>query len=181
MRLIEQSTNPNLQPAHVVRFTNASARTMDVYQAGCLALLKLKTRGKQRVLVLHVNIAPGRQAVVAGRVDGGRGSGGGCRKTGNNPMQSEPGVLRNGNPRGPELARALEVQLAGAVRTCVGGQAEGGKVEMRCLLTNDSRTPARAVGDQFTLLEHDDVGSLVLDRHHYSSGHAPRVTGTCRG
>jgi len=69
MRLIERSTQPNLQAGEVARFTNASARMMDVYQAGCLALLKLKTRGQQRVLVQYVNVGAGGQAVVAGRVE----------------------------------------------------------------------------------------------------------------
>lgn len=72
MRLLEQSANPNLQPGEAARFTNAAARMMDVYQAACLTLLKLKTRGTQRVLVQYVNVGPGGQAVVAGRV--GRGS-----------------------------------------------------------------------------------------------------------
>lgn len=72
MRLLEQSANVNLQPGEAARFTNASARMMDVYQAACLTLLKLHTRGTQRVLVQYVNVGPGGQAVVAGRV--GRGS-----------------------------------------------------------------------------------------------------------
>jgi hypothetical protein len=76
MRLLEQSANPDLrlQPAEVARFTNAAARLMDVYQAGCLTLQKLKTRGTQRVLVQYqqVNVGDGGQAVVAGRI--GRGS-----------------------------------------------------------------------------------------------------------
>lgn len=76
MRLLEQSANPDLrlQPAEVARFTNAAARLMDVYQAGCLALQKLKTSGTQRVLVQYqqVNVGDGGQAVVAGRI--GRGS-----------------------------------------------------------------------------------------------------------
>ena len=73
MRLIERSIDPDLrlQPADVVRFTNASARMMDIYQAGCLALLKMKTQGTQRVVVQHVNVGPGGQAVVAGHVDRG--------------------------------------------------------------------------------------------------------------
>ena len=81
MRLLELSANSDLrlQPSDVVRFTNAAARMMDVYQAGCLTLLKLKTRGQQRVLVQHqqVNVANGGQAIVAGKFDGGsrRGKG----------------------------------------------------------------------------------------------------------
>lgn len=43
----------------------------DVYQAGCLALLKLKTGGRQRVLVQHVNVGAGGQALVTGRVTRG--------------------------------------------------------------------------------------------------------------
>ena len=88
MRLIEHSTNPNLQAGEVARFTNASARMMDVYQAGCLALLKLKTKGQQRVLVQYVNVGSGGQAVVAGRVDRGSRKRGKCRRTGNEPHGS---------------------------------------------------------------------------------------------
>ena len=45
MRLLEQSGNPDLPPGEVARFTNAAARLMDVYQAGCLTLQKMKTGG----------------------------------------------------------------------------------------------------------------------------------------
>ena len=48
---------------------------MEVYQKACLTLQKLKNRGTQRVEVQYqqVNVGPGGQALVAGRV--GRGSG----------------------------------------------------------------------------------------------------------
>jgi hypothetical protein len=76
MRLLEQSANPDLrlQPGAVARLTNAAARLMDVYQAGCLTLLKLQTRGTQRVLVQHqqVNVGPGGQAIVAAEIPGSR-------------------------------------------------------------------------------------------------------------
>ena len=79
MRLLEQSANPDVQlrPDAVARLTNAAARLMDVYQAGCLTLLKLQTRGTQRVLVQHqqVNIGPGGQAIVAGELTGGSRAG----------------------------------------------------------------------------------------------------------
>jgi len=87
IRLIEHSTNPNLQAGEVARLTNASARMMDVYQAGCLALLKLKTRGQQRVLVQYVNVGSGGQAVVAGRVDRGSRRRGRCRRIGDEPHE----------------------------------------------------------------------------------------------
>jgi hypothetical protein len=86
MRLIERSTQPNLQAGEVACFTNASARMMDVYQAGCLALLKRKTRGQQRVLVQYVNVGAGGQAVVAGRVDRGSRKRGRRRKTRDEPQ-----------------------------------------------------------------------------------------------
>ena len=74
MKLVERSDNPNLQPGEVARFTNAAARMMDIYQSGLLTLVKFKTRGTQRVVVQYqqVNVGPGGQAVVAGRI--GRGS-----------------------------------------------------------------------------------------------------------
>jgi hypothetical protein len=71
MRLAAASTGERLQPVDVVRLTNAAARMMDVYQNGCLALLKLKTKGKQRVVVQHVTVGAGGQAVVAGRLSRG--------------------------------------------------------------------------------------------------------------
>jgi len=54
----------------LVRLTNAAARLFDVFQAGCLTLQKLKTGGKQHVVVQYqqVNVSEGGQAVVAGKV-----------------------------------------------------------------------------------------------------------------
>lgn len=73
MRLLERAASDRLQPVDAVRLVNASARLMDTYQAGCLALLKLKTRGQERVIVQHqqVNVSNGGQAVVTGTVRGG--------------------------------------------------------------------------------------------------------------
>jgi hypothetical protein len=65
-------------PVERARLTTAAARMFEVYQSGCLTLLKLKTRGRQRVLVQHqqVNVGPGGQAIVAGRLSRGSRSGG---------------------------------------------------------------------------------------------------------
>ena len=73
MRLLERSASPNMPPGEVARLTNAAARQMEVYQAGCLVLQKLKTQGTQRVVVQYqqVNVGDGGQAVVAGRMGGG--------------------------------------------------------------------------------------------------------------
>jgi hypothetical protein len=59
-----------LPVADQVRLINASARMFDVFQTGCLTLQKLKSGGKQHVVVQYqqqVNVANGGQAVVAGK------------------------------------------------------------------------------------------------------------------
>jgi len=45
-----------------------------------LTLLKFKTGGKQTVVVQHVHVSDGGQAVIAGSVGGGRDPGGGESK-----------------------------------------------------------------------------------------------------
>ena len=71
MRLLVLSQNDRLAPADVARYVNASSRLMDGYQSACLVLQKLKTKGQQRVIVQHVHVGDGGQAVVAGSVRGG--------------------------------------------------------------------------------------------------------------
>ena len=67
-----------LPPVEAVRLTNAAARLMDVYQAGFLTLHKIRTGGKQTVVVQHVQVSDGGQAVIAGNMKAGdRGSRGG--------------------------------------------------------------------------------------------------------
>jgi hypothetical protein len=105
MRLLERVLNTeNLQPVEVARFTNAAARMMDVYQAGCLTLQKLKSGGTQRVEVQYqqVNVGSGGQAVVAGRVGGlANAEEGYWQKRTMNPMRNgRRGWLKNGNPPG---------------------------------------------------------------------------------
>ena len=47
LRLLEHSARPGLPPVEVARLTNAATRQLDVCQAACLTLQKLKTRGTQ--------------------------------------------------------------------------------------------------------------------------------------
>jgi hypothetical protein len=54
-----------------VRLLNAGARLMKTFQEGALILHKLQTGGKQVVVVQHVNVTEGGQAVIAGSVGGG--------------------------------------------------------------------------------------------------------------
>jgi hypothetical protein len=72
----------NMPPFEHARLLNSVARLFETYSNGCLTLQKLKTGGKQHVVVQYqqqVNVAPGGKAMVAGRV--GRGS----RKAGRRP------------------------------------------------------------------------------------------------
>ncbi len=64
--------------ARTLSSINAAARLMDAFQAGCLTLQKLKTKGQQRVVVQYqqVNVTGGGQAVVTGTVRGGSGRAG---------------------------------------------------------------------------------------------------------
>jgi len=59
---------------HIVegsRAANTSAKLMDVYQKGIVALAKVRTGGKQTVTVQHVNVTDGGQAVVTGGIKAG--------------------------------------------------------------------------------------------------------------
>jgi hypothetical protein len=53
------------------RMAGASARMMDVYQRALLTLERLRNGGKQTVVVQHVTVADGGQAMVAGAVTPG--------------------------------------------------------------------------------------------------------------
>jgi len=53
----------------MARLSNAAARMMQVYQEGLLALHKMRTGGKQVVVVQHVQVSDGGQAVITGSVE----------------------------------------------------------------------------------------------------------------
>jgi acyl-CoA thioesterase FadM len=55
-----------LPSVEAARLTNAAARMMRVYQEAFLTLQKIRTGGKQTVVVQHVQVSDGGQAVVAG-------------------------------------------------------------------------------------------------------------------
>jgi hypothetical protein len=50
------------------RLLNASARMMESFQHGMLTIAKVRSGGQQTVVVQHVNVGDGGQAVVAGQV-----------------------------------------------------------------------------------------------------------------
>jgi hypothetical protein len=69
-----------LPPVELARLSNAAARLCEVAQAGCITLQRLKTGNTQTVVVQHVTVGHGGQAVVAGQV--GTGSPKATRKKG---------------------------------------------------------------------------------------------------
>ncbi len=68
MRLAAMVLNFNGAAADLSRLVNASSRTMQAYTEGYLALHKTKAGGKQTVVVQHVHVQEGGQAVVAGEL-----------------------------------------------------------------------------------------------------------------
>jgi hypothetical protein len=69
------------------RLATTAARFMSVFQEGLQTLAKLRTGGKQTVVVQHVHVTNGGQAVVAGDLTTGgpRTVGGVCGNGGTSP------------------------------------------------------------------------------------------------
>ena len=70
-----------------IRLVGGISRLMTTSQQGALTLQKLKSGGKQHVVVQHVNVESGGQAIVAGAVGPG---GGQARGEGKSKMRDEP-------------------------------------------------------------------------------------------
>lgn len=70
--LVRIQEQVRLPPVELARLTNAAARLFEVCQTGAATILKLKLKGRQRVVVQHqqVNVGNGGRAVVAGRLEG---------------------------------------------------------------------------------------------------------------
>jgi hypothetical protein len=66
MKMLGQSVRVSNYPVEVARLSNAAARMMQVFQEGLLTLQKIRTGGKQTVVVQHVQVSEGGQAVIAG-------------------------------------------------------------------------------------------------------------------
>ena len=69
-KLIARSLEMSDVPVEMARLSYAAARAMQVYQEALLTLQKLRTGGKQTVVVQHVQVSEGGQAVIAGSVAG---------------------------------------------------------------------------------------------------------------
>jgi hypothetical protein len=79
----------------VTRLAGAASRLMMAFQQGMVTLDKIRAGGKQTILVQHVQVNDGGQAVVAGKVRGGA-EGGGRQE----PISGSPSADRKRNGRG---------------------------------------------------------------------------------
>jgi len=68
MKMLGQSVRVSNYPVEVARLSNAAARMMQVFQEGLLTMQKLRSGGKQTVVVQHVQVSEGGQAVITGSV-----------------------------------------------------------------------------------------------------------------
>lgn len=67
----DTQTRQQVQSIEAARMAGAAARMMETFQRGALTLERLRNGGKQVVVVQHVTVSDGGQAVVAGAVTGG--------------------------------------------------------------------------------------------------------------
>lgn len=75
MKLASRSLDNIMPPVEMARLSNAAARMMQVYQEALLTLQKIRSGGKQTVVVQHVHVTEGGQALVAGNMESGKGRG----------------------------------------------------------------------------------------------------------
>ena len=78
MRLLNQALQGRLSdanPAIMTKRVNAAARLMGMYQTGLQTLYKIRSGGRQHVIVQHVQVNDGGQAMVSGRIDTPKSSG----------------------------------------------------------------------------------------------------------
>ena len=61
-------------PVHMIRFMNAATRSMDMFQKGLLAFKSIRSNGEQRIMVQHVDVREGGQAVIGQLAPGRRGA-----------------------------------------------------------------------------------------------------------
>jgi centrosomal CEP104-like protein len=62
MKQLDRSLNSSLPPVEMARLSNSAARMRQIYQEALLTLQKLRTGGKQTVVVQHVQVSEGGQA-----------------------------------------------------------------------------------------------------------------------
>jgi len=106
----EESERVNIQ---ATRLANAVGRLMSTYQQGLLTVQRLRSGGKQTVVVQHVHVNEGGQAVVAGKV--GRGAGG--RGTAGGKVRNDQGT-----PSAGPLRTSRRCERCAALRSTASGR-----------------------------------------------------------
>jgi len=69
MKQLSMALNETLPIVEIVRISNAAARMMQVCQEALLTIHRIRAGGRQTVLVQHVQVSRGGNAVVAGNVN----------------------------------------------------------------------------------------------------------------
>jgi hypothetical protein len=64
MQLLKRALDPKHPPVEMARLANCSARLMDAFQQGLLALHRVRSGGKQVIRVERLVVSNGAQAVV---------------------------------------------------------------------------------------------------------------------
>jgi hypothetical protein len=70
MKLLSMTLKETLPMVEIARISNAAARMMQVCQEALLTIHRIRAGGRQTVLVQHVQVSGGGNAVVAGNVNG---------------------------------------------------------------------------------------------------------------
>jgi hypothetical protein len=70
MKQLSMTLNETLPMVEIARISNAAARMMQVCQEALLTIHRIRAGGKQTVVVQHVQVSGGGNAVVAGNVSG---------------------------------------------------------------------------------------------------------------
>ena len=83
MKVSYLTMSPDIGPLNIPKLSNAAVRLMEAFQGGVLALHKIKTGGRQTVVVQHVDVGSGGKAVIAGSVNSSSAArrGGGSRES----------------------------------------------------------------------------------------------------
>lgn len=70
MKQLSMALNETLPIVEIARISNAAARMMQVCQEALLTIHRIRVGGRQTVLVQHVQVSGGGNAVVAGNLNG---------------------------------------------------------------------------------------------------------------
>jgi hypothetical protein len=174
MRLTAYSLDNGTPSVERARLSNAAARMMQVYQEAFLTLQKVRSGGKQTVVVQHVQVTEGGQAVtvIAGNVKSGRGGGmmgrGRLTEIGKIPHEKRRGWLKNGNLSGDfsKAARCGAKNRRGTPCQCPA--MKNGRCRLHGGLSTGPKTPAGIQRIRQAVTKHGRYSKQAMaEREHY--------------